>query len=107
MYELIKVLAKIELFAGENMRQTPFSNGYRPVFNFVNAKTKISGKIDLIEINSFAPGTSEIVQVTFIKGMISNDYFRKGETFTISEGGEYNLGKGEILEVITDKKISS
>ena len=103
MYELIKVLANIELFAGENMRQTPFFSEYRPVFDFVGAGTKISGRIDLINMDKFMPGTSGVVQVTFIKGMISDNYFTKGESFTISEGGKYTLGKGDILEIIIDK----
>ena len=107
MDEVIKITAKIDLFSGQNMLQKPIFSNYRPAFYFAGALTKLSGKINLIDRDSFLPGTSAIVQVTFIKGIISNDYFRKGETFTISEGGEYNLGKGEILEVITDKKISS
>jgi len=99
MYEFVTILANIELFAGENMRQIPFVNYYRPAFGFVGAKTKISGSIELINMDSFAPGTSGTVQVTFLKGIISDDYFHKGQTFTISEGGKYTLGKGEILEL--------
>lgn len=104
MYKLVKVLANIELFIGENMRQTAFSSGYRPVFDFVNTKTKISGKIDLINMDTFVPGMSGIVEITFIQGMISDDYFKRGETFKISEGGKYSLGKGQILELISDKE---
>lgn len=104
MNELIKVLANIELFTGENMRQTSFNNGYRPMIDFANAQTKISGRIDLINMNEFRPGTSGVVQITFIKGMVSDNYFKKGVSFTISEGGKYTLGKGEILETISDKE---
>lgn len=107
MYQLIKVLAKIELFSGKNMRQIPFSNKYRPAFEFKGARTKLSGSIDLIDTDTFAPGMSGIVKVTFIKGMIEDNYFKKGESFTISEGGKYALGKGEILEIVNDKEISS
>lgn len=100
MPELVKVIADIELFAGENMRQIPFVSKYRPAFDFTGAKTKISGRIDLINMNEFAPGKSGIVQVTFIKGIIPDSYFKKGQLFTISEGGRYDLGKGIIIEKI-------
>jgi translation elongation factor EF-Tu-like GTPase len=104
MKDQIKLLAEIHLFAGENMRQTPFFSNYRPLFNFHGSKTKISGKIDLIDMDKFLPGTSGIVQVTFIKGMISYEYLKKGEHFTISEGGNFDLGEGEIVEIIHDMK---
>ena len=100
MYDKIKVLAHLELFNGEHMRRTPFVSKYRPAFYFPGAKTKISGRIDLTDRESFEPGTSGVVQVTFIKGMISDNYFRAGQSFTISEGGKHDLGKGEILEVV-------
>ena len=103
MYEKIKIFAHLELFEGENMRKTPFLSGYRPVFEFEGARTKISARIDLIDNENFLPGTSGIVQITFLKGMISDDCFKKGEPFVISEGGKYNLGKGEIIGVINNK----
>jgi translation elongation factor EF-Tu-like GTPase len=99
MDELITIITKIELFSGEKMRKTPFVTGYRPLFDFVGAKTKISGSIDLININLFSPGMSEIVQIRFIKGVINDAHFKVGETFAFGEGGNH-LGKGEILEVI-------
>ena len=100
MYDKIQILAQLKLFSGENMRRTPFVSTYRPIFEFEGARTKISGRIDLIGMNSFEPGTENTVYVTFLKGMISDDNFRKGRTFKISEGGKYNLGEGEILEVL-------
>lgn len=102
MYELIKVFANIELFSGENMRQTPFSKGYRPVFDFKGAQTKISGRIDLLNMEMFAPGMSGVVEITFIKGMISDTYFVIGENFTFGEG-PHPLGKGQIIETIDSK----
>ena len=100
MYERISVLAYLELFIGDNMRITPITNGYRPVFKFEAANTGISGKIDLIDMGSLLPGTSAIVRVTFLKGIISDDYFKQGVPFRISEGGKHDLGKGQIVEVI-------
>jgi translation elongation factor EF-Tu-like GTPase len=100
MYNKIQVLAQLKLFSGENMRRTPFVSTYRPIFEFKGARTKISGRIDLLNTKSFYPGTTGIVQITFLKDMIDDNYFKKGETFKISEGGEYILGEGEIIEVL-------
>jgi translation elongation factor EF-Tu-like GTPase len=99
MFDLIKVVANIELFSGENVRKIPIISGYRPLFNFENEKTKISGQIDLIEMPSFEPGMKGIVQITFIKGMIKDSHFIKGEKFTFDEGRQI-LGNGEITEII-------
>jgi translation elongation factor EF-Tu-like GTPase len=99
MYDLIKVLAKIELLSGENVRKNPIANGYRPLFNFKDEKTKISGRIDLIEKSLFDPGMRGIVQITFIKGMIKDSHFTVGEQFTFDEGTQI-LGSGEIVEVV-------
>jgi translation elongation factor EF-Tu-like GTPase len=99
MTELIKVLAKLELYSGDKMREVPFYNGYRPIFEFKGARTKTSGRIDLIEMDNFPPGTIAEVQVTFIKGMISDKFFSKGEPFSISEG-THDIGKGEIIKLL-------
>jgi hypothetical protein len=99
MYNLIKVVAKIELFSGESVRQSPIANGYRPLFNFKNEKAKISGRIDLIETHLFEPGMKGIVQITFIKGMINDSHFTAGEQFTFDEG-IHILGSGEIVELM-------
>ncbi len=98
MYELIKIQARIELFSEGTGRKVPFNSGYRPIFTFKDASTKLSGRIDLIHGNVFIPGTSGVVNITFIAGMISNDHFKKGEQFTFSEG-LHTVGSGEILEV--------
>jgi translation elongation factor EF-Tu-like GTPase len=95
MAELLKIKAKIELFEG--VRQTPVVSGYRPAFNFHGAPTKISGRIDLINMNVFAPGETAIVQVTFIKHMLDDDYFTVGQVFTFDEG-PHVVGKGQIIE---------
>jgi translation elongation factor EF-Tu-like GTPase len=102
MNGLIKVLARIKLFSGENMRQTPFASKYHPAFDFPGTKTKISGRIDLIDMDNFKPGTENTVYITFLKGMISDDNLKKGKTFNISEGGKYVLGEGEIVEMLAN-----
>ena len=98
MSDLIKLKATIHLFAGDNVRQTPFASGYRPLFLFSNAKTKISGRIDLIGGHSFEPGSSGAVTISFVSGIIDEIYFRVGEKFTFSEG-QNELGSGEIIDI--------
>jgi translation elongation factor EF-Tu-like GTPase len=100
MYELIKILANIELYAGDKMRKSPFTSNYRPLFDFIGMRTKISGRIDLTDRDEFAPGNSGVVQITFHKEMISDNYSQKGVSFTFGEG-THALGKGEIIEVIS------
>ena len=99
MYDLIKVLAKIELHVGENARKNPITNGYRPLFNFKDENSKISGRIDLFELPLFELGMKGIVHITFIKGVINDSHFIVGEQFTFDEGIQI-LGIGEIVEVI-------
>ncbi len=75
MRELIQISAKIKLFKGANATQTPFITGYRPLFNFKNANTKISGRIELVDRSTFAPGDTGIVKVSFVMGIIDfNNY---------------------------------
>ncbi len=105
MSELVVIHAKIELFSGKNMRTTPFVSGYRPVFDFPGEKTKISGKIDLINTDTFLPGMAGVVKISFVMGIISNSHFKVGETFSFSEG-VCSLGKGEIIEVTNSDKHS-
>lgn len=100
MYELIKTIADLELFAGANMRQYPFKDGYRPLFSFQGAKTLISGRIDLIEGKEFVPGSTGLVYITFIKGMINDDFFNADTSFLISEGGKQTFGKGRIVNLV-------
>jgi translation elongation factor EF-Tu-like GTPase len=105
MSELTVIHAKIELFSGHKMRTTPFVSGYRPVFDFSGEKTKISGKIDLINTDTFLPGMVGVVKISFIKGIISDIHFKVGKTFSFGEGVN-PLGKGEITEVISSDKRS-
>lgn len=95
MVELIKVLTTIELYSNEQSKKTSFTSGYRPLFNFPGAKTKISGSIKPIGSDSFSPGSKGDVEITFIKGMIDDSYFESGVKFTFDEGINI-LGEGEI-----------
>lgn len=105
MVNVIEILATIELLDHEQGRKTSFVNGYRPLFNFPEASTKVSGSIKLINMDSFAPGSKGDVIISFIKGMIDNDYFRPGTEFTFDEGREF-LGTGRIKEVINAENVN-
>lgn len=97
MSVLIKIIAKIKLLSGG--RRTPFVSGYRPLFNFKNASTKISGRIDLIDSSQFEPGAEGLVYITFIRGMIADKSLIEGEDFTFGES-EPVLGEGEIVQIL-------
>lgn len=100
MENLIKIFAQIELYAGVNMRQSSFSNGYKPLFSFGGLNTKVSGKIELTNASQFAPGTKGSVYVYFNKSVFENFKLITGQTFTFSEGVN-DLGKGTVLEVFS------
>jgi hypothetical protein len=99
MSNLIKVLARIEYLATSKGRQGPFISGYRPIFTFVNARTKISGRIGLINKESFAQGETGLVELSFIKGVIDDSHFTVGKKFTFAEEPNV-IGEGEIIEQI-------
>ncbi|MGF7076237.1 translation elongation factor EF-Tu-like GTPase [Mucilaginibacter sp. 3215] len=62
---MIKVKASIKLYEGENVRKTPFTTGYRPLFNFIT-DVKTSGQISLIKHDKFFPGEQGSVDIEFI-----------------------------------------
>ncbi len=93
---MIKVRARITLFKGVNKRQSPFSNGYRPLFRFVDS-TLTSGQIKLINQDHFCPGEEGVVEVTFLNREFLGDDFGVGKSFNFSESN-IPLGEGEIIE---------
>jgi translation elongation factor EF-Tu-like GTPase len=94
---MITVLAKISFYTPNKGRRTPIVNGYRPLFNFGDAPTKISGRIDLIAREELKPGTTDFVKITFVGNIIADKYFKKGSKFTFDEGLN-ELGEGEVYE---------
>ena len=97
VFIMVKVKAKIKLYAGEPYRKTPFTNGYRPLFNFISDMKK-SGQIMLLNKSKFKPGDEDDVEITFIDNNYLGSDFGKGKTFTFGEGSQV-LGEGQILEV--------
>ena len=94
---MIKAKAKIKLYESEIGRTTPFTDGYRPLFNFVNDMKK-SGQITLINKSEFKPGEEDSVEISFIDNQYLGKDFGNGKKFTFSEG-RHALGEGEIIEV--------
>ena len=95
---MLNVRAIIKLYRGEPYRKTPFTDGYKPLFNFIKNMKK-SGKITLTNRNEFSPGEEGEVTITFLdKNYLGSD-FGNGKEFTFSEG-THVLGEGRILEVM-------
>jgi translation elongation factor EF-Tu-like GTPase len=95
---MVKVEALIKLYIGENVRQTPFTNGYRPLFCFIE-ETGTSGQITLIGRESFFPGEEGIVRIAFLNRQFLGGDFRVGTKFHFGEGGE-PLGEGEVVSIL-------
>jgi len=79
-------------------RKTPFTNGYRPLFNF-KSEIKTSGQIALIDRKEFNPGDEGIVEIAFLNKDYLGIDFGIGTKFTFGEGGE-PLGEGEVKAII-------
>ncbi|PUZ19217.1 elongation factor Tu [Chitinophaga costaii] len=93
---MVKIRAHIKLY--EKGRETPFSNGYRPLFNFIE-EMKTSGRIDLIDREQFCPGEEGEVEIVFLnKGYLGSD-FDIGKMFLFGEGSE-PLGEGTVKEIL-------
>lgn len=89
-----QVKAKIKLYSGIGKRQTPFTNGYRPLFDVI-AETKTSGMITLLDREEFRPGEEGVVEIKFLQANCI-----EGTHFFFFEGKE-PLGEGVVLEVLT------
>lgn len=95
---MIKVNAKIRLFKDVGSRKTPFTNGYRPLFNFI-PDMKTSGKIILKDQLEFFPGDEGVVEIVFLERNYLGGNFGVGSKFIFGEGREA-LGEGTIIELL-------
>ncbi|MEC3877941.1 EF-Tu C-terminal domain-related protein [Chryseobacterium salviniae] len=92
----MKIRAKLLLYKGG--RETPFQNGYRPLFDF-DSTSLVSGRIMLSsEKKMVYPGEETEVEIEFI----SDDYFGNklhvGEKILFTESKK-PLGEIEIIEI--------
>jgi len=94
---MIKARAYIRLYDGEKKRKTPFFSGYRPTFEFIPGM-RTDGAIGLPDKESFAPGESGEVILSFLNSRYLGD-FSSGSRFKFYEAEE-SLGEGEIIEVL-------
>lgn len=74
-------------------RKSPFSNGYRPLFNIKN--NKFSGRIKL-EKKQLFPGEKVNVIIEFLAGELD---IHKGEIITFDEGTSIIIGEVKILTI--------
>jgi translation elongation factor EF-Tu-like GTPase len=100
MNETKKILANIEFSLNNTSRQNPFYSGYRPVFTFADARTKLSGRIALINKGKFGQGESGNVEITSVKDIIDDEHFNVGQKFTFAEEPN-QVGKGHVIEIIS------
>lgn len=94
---MIKIKAHIKLYA--NGRKNPFTNNYRPLFNFTKS-TKTSGQIELIDREKMYPGECLDVIIVFLSKEYLGENFIEGRRFTFDEGGD-PLGEGVIITIIS------
>ncbi len=93
---MIRIKAIIKLY--RDGRKTPFSSGYRPLFDFIE-ETKTSGQITLIDRELFYPGDEGLVEIYFLNKKCLGDDFSDGVKFTFGEGRE-PLGEGQVKEIL-------
>ena len=90
---MVRIRAHIKLYMGAGKRKTPFTSGYRPLFD-VLGETKTSGMITLLDREGFEPGDEGIVEIKFVEANCV-----VGTRFTFYESVE-PLGDGVVLEVL-------
>lgn len=93
---VLTVRAIIRLYSGMGYRQTPFTSGYGPVFDFV-PDMKTSGAITLLDRVAFFPGEEGEVEIAFLRSAYLGR-MSAGTRFTFGEGGA-PLGEGEVAEL--------
>lgn len=94
---MITIKAMLHLY--DNIRKTPFSNGYRPAFDF-GSESLTSGRILLDNENQlFYPNKTEEVKINFMFNEFFNNRLKVGERIYFYEGSN-QLGEIEILEIL-------
>jgi elongation factor Tu len=93
---MVHIIARIKLYEGG--RKTPFANGYRPLFDFIQGR-KSSGQITILDKQLFFPKDEGIVQIDFLNRDLLGPNFSVGAKFTFGEGGA-PLGEGHVVQIL-------
>lgn len=91
--KLMKTIhAKIKLYSGTGKRKTPFFSGYRPLFDLLS-NTMISGAINFLDRKFLEPGSTAVVEITFLtpKSFIKDSFFFYESNEPLGEGVILNL----------------
>lgn len=100
---MVKTLAEINLFKGEEKRKTPFISDYRPLFSFIPEAMAI-GQILLLDRDEFRPGETGIVEIRFPFSDYLGEDFGIGKKFNFRESKEV-FGEGEIIEILDNNTL--
>jgi len=93
---MLTIKAILHLYDG--IRKTPFSNGYRPAFDF-GSESLTSGRISLKEgKNNFFPNEIGEVTIDFMFERFVKNKLKIGEKIYFYEG-PHRLGEIKILEI--------
>ena len=84
------------LFLYKEGRKTPFTNGYRPLFN-IGGK-RYSGSIQITNKDQVFPGEKSLVTINFFTDF--NLDIQKGAVILFGELPDMELGEIEVLNVI-------
>ncbi|CAA7386365.1 hypothetical protein [Chryseobacterium fistulae] len=95
---MITIKAKLHLY--NDIRKNPFTNGYRPAFDF-GSESLTSGRILLLDDKkaSFYPGETGEVEISFMFEEFVRDKLKIGEKIYFYEGPN-RLGEINILEIL-------
>ncbi|MCJ7935356.1 MAG: hypothetical protein MUW56_17440 [Chryseobacterium sp.] len=94
---MITIKATLHMY--DDIRKTPFSNGYRPAFDF-GTESLTSGRIMLLDNKKqlFYPGEIGEVEISFMFEEFVKDKLKIGEKIYFYEGSNC-LGEIKILEI--------
>lgn len=94
------IVIKAKLYLYNDIRKTPFSNGYRPAFDF-GTESLTSGRITLLDNNKqlFYPGETGEVKINFLFKEFLGNKFNVGEKIYFYEGANC-LGEIKIIEIL-------
>lgn len=96
---MITIKANLHLY--DNIRKKPFSNGYRPAFDF-DSKTLTSGRITLLDGKNelFFPGEIREVKIDFMFYEFVKNKLRPGEKIYFYEGSNC-IGDITIKDILS------